>query len=335
MKIAVVILNWNGRALLEQFLPSVTEYSKEATVYVADNASTDDSVAFVKEHYPEVKIIRNKENGGYAKGYNDALQHLSEDIFVLLNSDVEVTRDWLVPVVEEFRTNPETAALQPKIRDFRRREYFEYAGAAGGFIDQFGYPFCRGRIFDHLEKDLGQYDDSREIFWASGACFAIRREDFYRAGQLDEHFFAHQEEIDLCWRLYNLGSKVKYLGNSTVFHLGGATLNNMHPRKTFYNFRNSLFALLKNAPGNKVWFLIFSRLVLDGATGIKFLADRKPGHTAAIVRAHFSFYTHFKLIVRKRKKLPKKKKYFHSTSVVVSYYILRKHRFSDLKKKSY
>ena len=335
MKIAVVILNWNGKALLEQFLPSVTQYSKEATVYVADNASTDDSVAFVKEQYPEVKIIQNQKNGGYAKGYNDALQHLSEDIFVLLNSDVEVTANWLLPMQTEFETNPETAALQPKILDFRKREYFEYAGAAGGYIDQFGYPYCRGRIFDHLEKDFGQYDDSVEIFWASGACMAIRREAFYEAGKLDEHFFAHQEEIDLCWRLYNLGYKVKYLGNSTIYHLGGATLNSMHPKKTFFNFRNSLFALLKNAPGNKAVFLIFTRMVLDGAAGLKFLAEGKPAHFTAILKAHFSFYAHFKHIVKKRKNLSKRKKYFHQTSVVFSYYIMGKKAFSELKKKHF
>jgi GT2 family glycosyltransferase len=335
VKIAVVILNWNGKALLEQFLPSVTQHSKEATVYMADNASTDDSVAFVKAEYPEVKIIQNQTNGGYAKGYNDALQHLSEDIFVLLNSDVEVTANWLLPMQTEFESNPETAALQPKILDFRKREYFEYAGAAGGYIDQFGYPYCRGRIFEHLEKDLGQYDDSVEIFWASGACMAIRREAFYEAGKLDEHFFAHQEEIDLCWRLYNLGYKVKYLGNSTIFHLGGATLNTMHPKKTFYNFRNSLFALLKNAPGNKAAFLIFTRMLLDAAAGLKFLAEGKPAHFTAILKAHFSFYAHFKQIVKKRKNLSNKKKYFHQTSVVFSYYILGKKAFSELKKKRF
>lgn len=330
MKIAVVILNWNGRALLEQFLPSVTAYSEEATVYVADNASTDDSVTFVKQEYPEVRIIQNEVNGGYAKGYNDALRHLSEDIFILLNSDVEVTSGWLKPILREFEANQNTAAVQPKILDFRKREYFEYAGAAGGYIDKFGYPYCRGRIFDHLEKDSGQYKDSVKIFWASGACLAIKREAYYSAGELDEDFFAHQEEIDLCWRLYNLGFDIKYTGSSTVFHLGGATLNNMHPKKTFYNFRNSLFALLKNTPGHKVWVLIFLRLVLDGAAGIKFLAEGKTKHTVSIIQAHFSFYSHLKIILQKRRNLPKRKKYFHKTSVVLSYFILGKKRFSDL-----
>lgn len=333
MKIAVVILNWNGKALLEQFLPSVTNYSKEATVYVADNASTDGSVAFLQKYYPEVKIIQNKMNGGYAKGYNDALEQLSEEIFILLNSDVEVTPGWLVPLIAEFEKNLKTAAIQPKILDFRKKDHFEYAGAAGGFIDQFGYPYCRGRIFEHLEKDEGQYDDNIEIFWASGACLAIRNKVFVEAGKLDEDFFAHQEEIDLCWRLFNLGYKVKYLAKSSVYHLGGATLNNMHPKKTFYNFRNSLFALLKNAPANKVGWLIFLRLILDGAAGIKFLTEGKIAHIKAIFKAHVSFYAHFRYIAKKRKNLPNKKKYYQKISIIAEYYVLGKKRFSDLKKK--
>ncbi|WP_424493967.1 glycosyltransferase family 2 protein [Salinimicrobium sp. GXAS 041] len=329
MKIAVVILNWNGKALLEQFLPSVTKFSSEATVYVADNASTDDSVAFVKKNYPEVKIIQNKINGGFAKGYNDALEHVSEDIFVLLNSDVEVTAGWLIPFKDEFLSNPETAALQPKILDFRKKEYFEYAGAAGGYVDLFGYPYCRGRIFETLEKDEGQYDEQCEIFWASGACLAIRKEVFFKAGKFDEDFFAHQEEIDLCWRIFNLDLKVKIAPGSTVYHLGGATLDKMHPRKTFFNFRNSLFCLLKNAPGNKAGVIIFSRLLLDAVAGFKFLIEGKWRHFAAILKAHFSFYAHFKKMLKKRKSFKKKIKYYGKTSVVASYYISGKRRFSE------
>lgn len=316
--------------LLKQFLPSVVDSSREATIYVADNASTDDSVAFVRRHYPEVKVIQNSRNGGYAKGYNDALQHLTEDIFILLNSDVEVTAGWLDPIHKEFRSHKNTAAVQPKLLDFRKRDCFEYAGAAGGYIDQLGYPYCRGRVFDHIEVDEGQYDDASRIFWASGACLAIRREDFYDAGQFDEDFFAHQEEIDLCWRLFNLGRDVKCLPNSVVYHLGGATLDTMHPRKTFFNFRNSLFALLKNAPGKKVWVLIFIRLLLDGAAGIKFLLEGKPSHTLAIIKAHFSFYSHLKTFLKKRRKLSKKEKYFSKKAVVVSYYILGKRTYSNL-----
>lgn len=330
MKIAVVILNWNGKELLKQFLPSVVEHSPEATIYVADNASTDDSIAFLKQNFSEVKIIKNDVNGGFAKGYNDALQHVEEEILVLLNSDVEVTPNWLQPFIREFKKDPETAALQPKILNFRKKEYFEYAGAAGGYIDKLGYPYCRGRIFNSLEKDKGQYNDTTQIFWATGACMAIRRKDFYAAGQFDEDFFAHQEEIDLCWRLFNLGKKVKAVGDSKVYHLGGGTLNAMHPRKTFLNFRNSLYALLKNAPKNEMYKLIFYRMVLDGLAGIKFLLELKVSHTAAILKAHSSFYCNYKKILKKRGNLPKRGKYYHSISVVKAYYLNNNTAFGDL-----
>ena len=330
MNIAVVILNWNGKSLLEQFLPSVVEHSKEAQVYVADNASEDDSVAFLRKHFPQVKIIENDVNGGFAKGYNDALKHVREEIFVLLNSDVEVTPNWLPPLITELENSPETAALQPKIINWRKKDFFEYAGAAGGFIDRLGYPYCRGRMFETVEKDEGQYNNTSEIFWASGACMMIRKKDFYAAGQFDEDFFAHQEEIDLCWRLYNHGRKVKAVGDSRVFHLGGGTLDSMHPKKTFYNFRNSLYALLKNVPGKQVYFLLFGRLILDGLAGIKFLAEGKAAHFAAILKAHFSFYSHFGLFLKKRKNLPKRRKYSDITSVVLAYYLRRKTKYSDL-----
>lgn len=330
MKVAVVILNWNGKELLKQFLPSVVEHSPEANVYVADNASTDDSIPFLKKNFSEVKIIQNRINGGFAKGYNDALEHVKEEIFVLLNSDVEVSPHWLEPLIREFERDPETAALQPKILDFRKREYFEYAGAAGGFIDKLGYPYCRGRIFNSLEKDEGQYNDTTQVFWVTGACMAIRKEDFFAAGKFDEDFFAHQEEIDLCWRLFNLGKKVKAVGDSEVYHLGGGTLNAMHPRKTFLNFRNSLYALLKNAPKDEVFQLIFYRLLLDGLAGVKFLSDLKVSHTAAIVKAHFSFYSNFKKTLKKRQNLAKREKYYHRTSVVKAYYLNRSTTFGDL-----
>lgn len=331
MKIAVVILNWNGRSLLEQFLPSVTQHSKEAKVYVADNASTDDSIAFLKREYPEVAIIQNAVNGGYAKGYNDALAHLDEDIFILLNSDVEVTANWLLPIIEEFKANFKTAALQPKILDYRKKEYFEYAGAAGGFLDRFGYPFCRGRIFNHLEKDEGQYNDNSKIFWATGACLAIRREAFYDAGQLDEDYFAHQEEIDLCWRLNNRGWDIKYVGDSVIYHLGGATLNSMNPKKTFYNFRNSLFSLVKNAPGRNLSLVIFLRLILDGVAGIMFFLQFRPSHTWAIVKAHFSFYSQLAGLIKKRNQLSQNSNYYRVRSILWRYYILGKTAYRNLK----
>ena len=330
MKVAVVILNWNGRALLEQFLPSVVDNSPEATVYVADNASTDDSVPFLKKNFPQVKIILNKVNGGFAKGYNDALRDIEEDFFVLLNSDVEVTPGWLPPLIAEMENDPAVAALQPKILNYRKKDFFEYAGAAGGFIDALGYPYCRGRIFETLEKDLGQYDDTREIFWATGACMMIRRNAFFGAGGFDEDFFAHQEEIDLCWRLFNQGQKVKAVGASRVFHLGGGTLNSMHPRKTFLNFRNSLFTVLKNAPKRKVFLLLFLRLVLDGLAGIKFLIEFQPAHTAAVLEAHLDFYRQLRKMWNKRISSSKNIKYYRTSSVVLAYYLQGKKTFKEI-----
>ncbi|MFD0975894.1 glycosyltransferase family 2 protein [Salinimicrobium gaetbulicola] len=330
MKIAVVILNWNGKALLKQFLPSVVQNSPEATIYIADNASEDNSVDYVRSHFPEVKIIQNKVNGGYAKGYNDALAELEEDIYILLNSDVEVTQNWLPPMIAEFESDPRVAALQPKILDYKRKDHFEYAGAAGGFIDKLGYPYCRGRIFDTLEKDEDQYDDTVEIFWASGACLAIRKTCFIEAGRFDEDFFAHQEEIDLCWRLFNLGYKVKAVGTSSVFHLGGGTLDAMNPKKTYYNFRNSLYTVLKNAPKPDFLKIIFFRLILDGLAGLKFIFELKPSHTVAILQGHFSFYSNFSRILRKRKNNSQKKKYFHRATVVLAYYLIHKTKFSQL-----
>ncbi|GAA4898383.1 glycosyltransferase family 2 protein [Flaviramulus aquimarinus] len=329
MKIAIVILNWNGKKLLEQFLPSVVEHSKEATIYVADNASTDDSVSFVKMAYPFINIIQNKENGGYAKGYNDALQHIEADIFCLLNSDVEVTENWLTPIIKAFKEDPNTAIIQPKLLDYKKKDYFEYAGAAGGFIDKYGYPYCRGRIFNTLEKDLGQYNGTAEIFWASGACFFITNKTFKELNGFDEHFFAHLEEIDLCWRTKNLGYSVKYVGHSKVYHVGGATLQASNPKKTFLNFRNSLFALTKNAKGF-LPKLIFIRLILDGIAGIKFLLEFRPKHTFAILKAHFSFYYYLNRVLRQRKSIKNKIKYYQRTSIVFDYFVIKKKNYKSL-----
>ncbi|WP_299547681.1 glycosyltransferase family 2 protein [Seonamhaeicola sp.] len=329
MNIAVVILNWNGKNLLAQFLPSVIAHSKEATVYVADNASTDDSVAFVKSNYPSVRIIQNKENGGYAKGYNDALKDLNEDVFCLLNSDIEVTENWLAPVIEIFKAEPNTAIIQPKLLDFKRKDYFEYAGAAGGFIDKYGYPYCRGRIFNTLEKDTGQYNNNAAIFWASGACLFIRNRVFHELNGFDETFFAHMEEIDLCWRAKNSGYFVKYTGTSKVYHVGGATLKNTNPKKTFLNFRNSLFALTKNAKG-ALFPLVFIRLILDGIAGIKFLLEFKPRHTFAVIKAHFSFYNNLRLLLKKRKSVENRIKYYQRTSIVIDYFVNNKTNYHSL-----
>ena len=326
MKIAVVILNWNGKQLLEQFVPSVITYSQEADIYVADNASTDDSVSLLKQQFPQVHIIQNDVNGGYAKGYNDALKHIEADVFCLLNSDIEVTQNWLTPIIEEFQSNSNTAIIQPKILDFKKKSHFEYAGAAGGFIDKYAYPFCRGRIFDTIEEDKGQYDDTKTVFWASGACFFIRKSTFESLNGFDETYFAHFEEIDLCWRAFNAGFSAKYIGTSTVYHVGGATLSALHPKKTYLNFRNSLFTITKNADGF-LFGIIFIRLVLDGIAGIKFLLSLKFGHFLAIFKAHFSFYAHLNRLLKQRKQLPKKKNYFKTKSIVWSYYIRKRSRY--------
>ena len=249
MKVAVVILNWNGKSFLEKFLPSVFACnSSYAEIIVADNASTDDSVSFLKSKYPQIKIIQNSSNGGFAKGYNDALKLVEAEYYVLLNSDVEVTPNWIDSVIQLMDTDKSIAACQPKIRAFDDKKSFEYAGAGGGFIDKYGYPFCRGRILDTLEEDKGQYNDVREVFWATGACLFVRSECYHKVNGFDEDFFAHMEEIDLCWRLKNLGYKIMYSPNSTVFHVGGGTLNKTSPKKTYLNFRNNLILLCKNHP---------------------------------------------------------------------------------------
>ncbi|CEN35036.1 Glycosyltransferase (fragment) [Capnocytophaga canimorsus] len=236
MKIAIVILNWNGVSLLKQFLPKVIQYSQDAQVYVVDNASTDGSVVFLKKYFPQIKIIENSENGGYAKGYNQALSQIEADVYCLLNSDVEVTENWLNPIVECFSKNNEIAIVQPKILDHKNKSRFEYAGAAGGFLDKYGFPFCRGRIFDTIEMDLGQYDNNIDLFWASGACFFIRSEVFRKIQGFDEDFFAHQEEIDLCWRVHHLKKRIIYCSDAVVYHVGGATLSVGNPKKGIFEF---------------------------------------------------------------------------------------------------
>ena len=330
LKLAIVILTWNGKILLEQFLPSVMLHSNEATIYVADNASTDDSVGFVKTNFPSIEIIQNSENGGYAKGYNDALQHIDADVLCLLNNDVEVTQNWLTPVMDTFQKELETAIIQPKILDYKRKNYFEYAGAAGGFIDKYGYPYCRGRIFNSIEKDEGQYNDSAEIFWASGACLFIRKNIFEELTGFDESFFAHMEEIDVCWRAKNLGYKIKYIGDSTIYHVGGATLSNTNPKKTYLNFRNSLFMLTKNLPKGQLILIIFIRLCLDGVAGIQFLATGKISHLISILKSHFSFYKHLPKLLKQRKTLQQQKKYYTKRSIVWSYFVDNKKTYNRL-----
>lgn len=329
MKTAVVILNWNGAKLLQQFLPSVIEFSGDATIYVADNASTDTSIAVLKNEFPTVKIIENTGNYGFAKGYNEALKCVEEPYYALVNSDIEVTENWLQPIETIFDNEPNTAIIQPKLLDYKKKTHFEYAGAAGGFIDKYGFPFCKGRIFDTLEEDLGQFETETEIFWATGACFFIRKEVFRSLQGFDGDFFAHQEEIDLCWRANNLGYIVKYCPTSIVYHVGGATLNEANPMKTFLNFRNSLAMLTKNLPKEKLLPIIFTRLCLDGLAGVQFLFKGKVTHTFAILKAHFYFYH---LIGRNLKKRNNSQKtdYFYTKSIVWNYFVQKKNTFNRI-----
>jgi GT2 family glycosyltransferase len=325
-KIAVVILNWNGASLLKQFLPSVIEYSQDASIYVIDNASTDNSVELLKKEFPSIQIIINKDNYGFAKGYNEGLRTIKEPYLALVNSDIEVTENWLKPIIRIFDNELNTAIIQPKILDYKKKTDFEYAGAAGGFIDKYGFPYCRGRIFEKLEKDNGQYNDEVEIFWASGACFFIRNSVFNKLNGFDNDFFAHQEEIDLCWRSFNDGNIAKYCGSSTVYHVGGATLDSGSPKKTFLNFRNSLFMLTKNLPRKNLLSILFIRLLLDGIASIRFLTQGKFKHIIAILKAHYSFYIGFRKHLKKRKER-NKNNYFKTNSIVYQYFVLKKEKY--------
>ncbi len=314
--IAIALLNWNGKKWLEKFLPLLLDYSENARFYLIDNRSEDGSVAFVRKHFPEVRIIGLVKNYGFAGGYNRGLKQIDEAIVVLINTDVEVTPGWLLPLVDMLESDEKMVSVQPKIKDYNRKEYFEYAGAAGGFLDNLGYPYCDGRKGSRTEKDTGQYDANKEIFWASGACMAVKKEMFLQSGGFDERFFAHQEEIDWAWRMKRLGYKLGYAYQSTVYHVGGGNLNYGSPYKTYLNFRNNLLMLLKNLPPEKLFSVIFSRLILDGLAGVLYLLKGKPGHTWAIVKAHFSFYRLFKHYYRLRKP-PYLKEYYRERFVML------------------
>lgn len=336
MKVAIVILNWNGKNFLKKFLPSVIQYnSYNAELIVADNASTDDSVSFLTTNYPQVKIIKNTLNGGFAKGYNDALKHIEAEYYVLLNSDVEVTSNWIEPIIKLMDTDESIAACQPKIKNYNKKTCFEYAGAAGGFIDKYGYPFCRGRIFENIEEDTGQYNDTREVFWATGACLFIRSKLFNQLKGFDEDFFAHMEEIDLCWRLKNLGYKIMYCADSTVYHVGGGTLNKSSSFKTFLNFRNNMIMLLKNHPPGYFYFKLIIRFMLDGVAGLKFLFSGEFSNFMAVIKAHFSFYASFNKTLKKRKQLHQQIKRYTTTavylhSIIADYYLNGKKTFKEI-----
>lgn len=300
--VAVVILNYNGLDWLQKFLPNVIAFSPEARIVVVDNGSTDDSISILRKNYPAVEVIENGENLGFCGGYNRGLSKVDAGYFVLLNNDVEVTQGWLKPMKDLLDSNKNIAAVQPKILSYRNKEMFEYAGAGGGFIDSLAYPFCRGRVFESVEKDEGQYNDTVPVFWATGACLMIRSKFFKELGGFDEDFFAHMEEIDLCWRLKRKGFQVYYCGISTVYHVGGGTLAVANPGKTYYNFRNGLAMLIKHQRGTQLLWKLPVRVFLDWVAGAKFLLG-SPSHTWAIVRAHWYVFTHIGRILAKRKAL--------------------------------
>ena len=332
MRIAVVILNWNGKMFLEKFMPSLlASSSKDTEIIVADNASTDDSVEFLRANHKGIRIIQHHKNFGFAKGYNLALAQVEADYFILLNSDIEVTPGWIEPVISLMESDPSVAACQPKIRSYSEPKKFEYAGAAGGFIDKYGYPFCRGRVFLSIEEDNGQYNDTCEIFWATGACMFVRASLFHKFGGLDEDFFAHMEEIDFCWRLKNEGYKIMYCPSSVVYHIGGGTLPKASWRKTYLNFRNNCILLYKNLPDNLLLEVFAKRLILDGIAATKFLITAGFKDFFAVSKAHFSFYRSMGKTRQKRKKLKQRQvANIYKKNIVFEYYLRGKKKFSDL-----
>lgn len=326
--VAVVILNYNGKSHLEKFLPSVTRHSGAATIYVADNGSSDESLAFLAKRYPAIKIIAIETNLGFCGGYNYALKQIDASYYILLNNDVEVTANWITPMQSLLDAQGDIAAVQPKVLSYNSKTKFEYAGGGGGMIDALGYPFCRGRLFDTLEVDKGQYNDTIPVFWATGACMMIRSSVYHQHNGLDEDFFAHMEEIDLCWRIKRNGDRVFYTGQSTIYHLGGGTLAAGNPRKVYYNFRNGLAMLFKHLPFEQLIWKLPVRIVLDWLAAVRFVID-SPAETMAVARAHFYILFHLYALLKKRWKLKKELKGFAVTEVyngstVVDYYLLRK-----------
>ena len=333
---AVVILNFNGDKLLRQFLPSVIRFSPHAEVIVADNGSTDASRETLSKEFPQVRTILLPKNYGFCGGYNESLKQVQADYYVLLNSDVEVTEGWLKPMVDLLDSNKHIAAVQPKILSYHHKHLFEYAGAGGGYMDAFGYPFCRGRMFDHVEEDLGQYNDQREIFWATGACMVIRAEVYHQFGGLDEDFFAHMEEIDLCWKIHRSGARILYCGNSTVYHVGAGTLGYDSPRKTFLNFRNNLSLLFKHFSGMELLYKLPLRFLLDWLAAFVFLVRRKPANGWAIIKAQWTFLQLLPLNLRKRRKLLESYPEYDRGAIypgllILDYYLFKRKTFDRLK----
>lgn len=336
-EVSIVILNWNGKQHLEHFLPDLLRFTsrKGAEIVVADNGSVDDSLEFLRKEYPGIRSIEFERNHGFSGGYNRAIEQLDSRYVVLLNSDIEVTEGWLEPMLELMEKDLTVGACSPKILDFKNKSYFEYAGAAGGFIDRFGYPFCRGRIFDQLEKDQGQYDQAVDLFWGSGACLMVRTDLYRETGGLDEQFFAHMEEIDLCWRLQRLGHRIRFIPSSRVYHVGGATLQRGNPFKTYLNFRNNLLLLYKNLPTHGRKRILFTRMILDGISAFRFLFQGAFRDFIAVFKAHLSFYG----IKSSYKGMKNKNKYLENDvivagilprSIVVDFFLKGRRKFSDL-----
>jgi len=337
IKTAIVILNWNGSGWLQKFLETAVRFSKgpETALYLADNGSTDGSADWVEKNFSDVRTIRFESNHGFAEGYNLALKQIDARYFVLLNSDAEVTRGWLDPMIKHLDQHPGVAACQPKIRSYLKKDYFEYAGAAGGFIDKFGYTFCRGRIFDHVEKDNGQYDDETDLFWSSGACMMVRSEAWEKCGGFDGNFFAHMEEVDLCWRFHLSGFRVSYIPGSTVYHAGGGVLPYDSKLKTYLNFRNNLYLLYKNLPDNKLHKTIFIRKVLDGVAAAAFIFRGRPGNAMAVWKAHIDYYRNLKVLKTGRRlvknlSINKSEGLILNKSIVFRFYIKGQKTFTSL-----
>jgi GT2 family glycosyltransferase len=341
-KVIIVILNWNGTELLRKYLPSVIQHSHDpdVSVVVADNGSTDGSVKFVSEYFPSVKTIQLDKNYGFAGGYNEVLKQIDADYFVVLNNDVEVTPNWIEPCIERMESSKNILVVQPKVLSYNQRDRFEYAGATGGFIDKYGYPFCRGRILNIVEKDEDQYNQPTPIFWATGACLFVKAKFLIEMGGFDPDFWAHMEEIDFCWRVKNRGFSVWYEPRSIVYHLGGGTLNYDNPKKIYLNFRNNLLMLLKNLPKGRLFYILFCRMVLDGIAAIRFLAGFNGKAFLAVLKAHIFFYSNFSKFMEKRRNLlplvikPQHPEVFHG-SIMLRFFIQGKRKFTDLKFKNY
>lgn len=333
-KVAVVILSWNGIKFLEQFLPSVVQHTSTdlCEIIVADNCSTDHSVEFIKKNFPQVRVIQNSRNAGFAGGYNDALKWVNTEYYVLLNQDIEVSQNWVETVIAEMEKDSNIVAAQPKLRAYHQRNFFEYAGASGGFLDRNSYAFCRGRIFNTVEKDEGQYDDVVDVFWATGACLFVRSSIYWSAGGFDEDFFAHQEEIDLCWRIKNLGYRIVCVPASVVYHVGGGSLPQGNPRKTYLNFRNNLMMMFKNLSGSTLVPRMFWRFVLDGVAAIHSVFKNKNFKDFnAILKAHLSFYSYIPSLIQKRKAVPvSSSKHLSDTNILWQYFFKQKKHYRDL-----